>query len=149
MNTDVDAIRVDAAKNDDFYYIEEVCPQPDVSKRGFSKRNCVEVRMELADWMLRNQIPTSDALDQLQASADFLLDIEEENEAMNSPDVPGGEQRSVMSKRSMRSAKSADRKGGGSQTSGKRSAASAFFSHHSLQRKSISINLQSHIVLVA
>merc|ERR1719440_2429712 len=86
----------------------------------------VEVRMELADWMLRNQIPTSDALDQLQAAADFLLDIEEENEAMNSPDGPAGEQRSVMSKRSAKSSKSSDRKGGGmgSEHSAKRSVAS-------------------------
>ena len=40
----------------------------------------VEVRMQFADWLLRNGFSLSDALEQLAAAADLLLDIEEGSE---------------------------------------------------------------------
>ena len=40
----------------------------------------VEVRMQFADWLLRNGFSLADALEQLAAAADLLLDIEEGSE---------------------------------------------------------------------
>ena len=40
----------------------------------------VEVRMQFADWLLRSGFPISDALEQLGAASDLLLEIEEGSE---------------------------------------------------------------------
>eukprot|EP00746_Dinoflagellata_sp_MGD_P126781 gnl/MRDRNA2_/MRDRNA2_61526_c0_seq1.p1 gnl/MRDRNA2_/MRDRNA2_61526_c0~~gnl/MRDRNA2_/MRDRNA2_61526_c0_seq1.p1 ORF type:complete len:2705 (-),score=625.35 gnl/MRDRNA2_/MRDRNA2_61526_c0_seq1:121-7452(-) len=98
-----------------------------------NQASVVEVRMEFADWLIRNGFEEADIKDQLCAAADLLLEIEEDMDEDEGEDEGDGRSESMHSRRTGGSSKSGSRRGSeyGSQKSAGKMSKGRRSSRHS------------------